>query len=291
LKKKVLLSAITMLTVLAMLTVSVPSVEAKVWSAHGDNLNCHMDVIVDTTAGTLKVKWWDVNAGMDYFYWGSYIHIWDDNGQIYWYDAPLGIHIAPEGELTFAYAVEIGVFLHAEVRWCYQIVGHYWGFSITVRCDLYFESSGGGGNGYLTDPCPTLFVWNGNDYVDYGVIDIHNPSGEDVIREVPVLAEDVDINKHKATFRLREGWEGLNQSESVIDQVKLYAIGDDGKRYLCPLINAEHSRLGQVLPQLLLSDDVRTQILLLETVDLKFIVPHQNVQGFTFVIEGCNLYK
>jgi len=136
-----------------------------------------------------------------------------------------------------------------------------------------------------------LFVWDGNDYVDYGVIDIHNPSGEDIVREVPVRVEDVGINNHRAKFRLREGWEGLNYSESAIDQVKLYAIGNDGNRYLCPLISAEHSALGNVLTRLIASDDVKTQILLLETIDLTFIVPYKNVQGYTFTIEGCNKWK
>ena len=147
-------------------------------------------------------------------------------------------------------------------------------------------NSGGGGGG-----CPTLFVWNGNGYVDYGVINIHNHTGEDVIREVPIQSQDVCINSHKAKFRLREGWEGLNFSESVIDQVKLYAVDSQGNRYLCPLISAEHSRLGNVLLRLLLSDDYRAQMLLLETVDLTFIVPWQNIQGFTFAIEGCNFSK
>jgi len=135
------------------------------------------------------------------------------------------------------------------------------------------------------------FVWNGNDYVDYGVIDIHNPTGEDVIREVPVQAEDVGISSYKARFRLREGWPGLNYSESVIDQVKLYAVDKDGNRHLCPLISAKHSTLRNVLLRLLLSDDYRAQMLLLETIDLTFIMPYQNVQSFTFVIEGCNMLK
>jgi hypothetical protein len=87
------------------------------------------------------------------------------------------------------------------------------GYSITVTmCSdhtltAYFKYIGGGGGNI---PCPTLFAWNGNSYVDYGVIDIHNPSGEDVVREVPVLTEDVSLNNYKAMFRLREGWEGLN---------------------------------------------------------------------------------
>jgi len=154
-----------------------------------------------------------------------------------------------------------------------------------VLLRIFHHSEGGGGG------CPTLFVWNGSDYVDYGVIDIHNPSGEDVIREVPVQMEDVDINNYKAKFRLREGWPGLKYSESFTDHVKLYAVDDDGNHHLCPLISAMHSRLGNVLPQLLLSDDYRAQMLLLETADLTFVVPYQNVQGFTFVIEGYNAEK
>jgi len=141
--------------------------------------------------------------------------------------------------------------------------------------------------------CPTLFAWNGSVYVYYGVIDIHNPTGEDLIREVPVQAEDVGINNYKAKFRLREGWEGLNFSESFIDQVKLYAVDSQGNRYLCPLISATHNILGKVLPQLLASDDYRVQMLLLETIDLTFTVPYptSQIQGYVFVIEGCNPYK
>jgi len=166
--------------------------------------------------------------------------------------------------------------------------------TVTMNSDhtltAYFQYSDGGGGGG-GGGCPTLFVWNGNGYVDYGVINIHNPSGEDIVREVPVRVEDVGINNHRSKFRLREGWEGLNFSESVIDQVKLYAVDSQGNRHLCPLISAEHSSLGNVLPQLLLSDDYRAQMLLLETVDLTFIVPWQNIQGFTFAIEGCNFSK
>jgi len=154
----------------------------------------------------------------------------------------------------------------------------------------YFHRKGSG-DAEGPDTCPKLYTWNGNGYVDYGVIDIHNPTGEDMVREVSVLAEDVGLNNYKATFRLREGWEGLNYSESVIDQVKLYAVDNDGNFHLCPLTHANHSSLGNVLPQLLKSDDVRVQTLLLETIDLTFIVSYKNVQNFTFVIEGCNMLK
>jgi len=141
------------------------------------------------------------------------------------------------------------------------------------------------------DSCPALLVWNGIDYVSYGVIDIHNPTGEDVTREVYIQTEDMNISNNRATVRLREGWPGLNFSESVIDQVRLYAINSKGKRYLTPLIIATHSRLGNVLPELLTSDDRKVQTFLLETTDLTFNVPYPNIQDFVFIIEGCNRYK
>jgi len=139
--------------------------------------------------------------------------------------------------------------------------------------------------------CPTLFVWNGASYVDYGVIDIHNPLGEDIVREVVVQAGDVGLSRRQAVFRLREGWEGLTFSESFIDQIQLYVTDSYGNRYLSPLVNATHTRLGNVLPQLLLSDDWKSDVYLLETIDLNFVVPYQvdKIQDFVFLIEGHNM--
>ncbi len=208
-----------------------------------------------------------------------------------------GYTIPYEG--TYSYEHDARVTVYA-IPW-EGCVFDYWtldgtikyGSPITITMDTshslkaYFhDPSPGGGDG-----CPTLFVWNGDSYVDYGIIGIHNPSGEDVIREVPIQVEDVDISNYKVKFRLREGWPGLNFSESVIDQVKLYATGNDGHRYLCPLISAEHNSSGNVLPQLLLSDEWKVQTLLLETTDLTFLMPYQNIQSYTFTIEGCNQLK
>jgi hypothetical protein len=279
-----LLSAIA----ITVLVLTVRPAQATVYSAHSEYVSRQVWLTVDTTADTLWFKWSAPEWGIQYYYWGSYIHVWDDYGRIYWYDAPLGTHIPGNGEKTFAYTMN-WVNVHAEVRWCYQLVGHYFGVPITVGCHVYVENGPGGGGGHET--CPTLFTWNGTDYMDYGVIPIHDPTGEDMVTEVPVLAEDVDISNSKAKFRLREGWPGLEFSESVIDQVKLYAVNEEGEQNLCPLISAEHSRLGNVLPQLLFSDDVRVETHVLETIDLAFVVPHRNVEGFTFVIEGCNWLK
>jgi hypothetical protein len=165
--------------------------------------------------------------------------------------------------------------------------------TITMDSDHDLETrfsptSGGGGGG----GCPTLFVWNGSGYVDYGVIDIHDVEN-DVVREVHVQAEDVSVAGYKVKFRLREGWEGLNYSHSLIDQVKLYAVDSEGNRLLCPLTKAEHSEQGKVLLKLLFSDDYRTDTYLMDTIDLTFVAPYpaETIENFTFTIEGHNPLK
>jgi hypothetical protein len=155
-------------------------------------------------------------------------------------------------------------------------------FSVNV-----YWPDGGGGEGN----CPTLFVWNSTGYVNYGVVDIHDPSGRDVVNKTIVNMTDIGLNNYLAEFRLREGWPGINISETAIDQVRLYAVDNYGHRRLCPLISARHSRLGNVLLQLLFSDNWKTETLLLETIDLTFFVPYQNIQSYIFVIEGCNWLK
>ncbi len=127
-----------------------------------------------------------------------------------------------------------------------NIYSCYWNISMStshtaIACFLF--SDGGGSEG-----CPALFPWNGTNYVSYGVINIHNPTGQDVIREVSVQKQDVAVTNYLGNFTLFEGWYGLNFSESVIDQVKLYAVDNNGNRYLCPLVAANHSRLGTSCP-------------------------------------------
>lgn len=155
----------------------------------------------------------------------------------------------------------------------------------------YFTVPGSGGGG--SEPCPGLLVWNGSAYLPYGIINVHNPTGEDVVRQVSVSKQDVNIENYTARLMLVEGWVGLNFSESVIDQVRLYAVDCFGNRYLCPLVSAVHSREGNVLLPLLFSDDWRTQILLHERIDLTFLTPYPTwlVRGYTFEIEGCNRFK
>jgi hypothetical protein len=169
--------------------------------------------------------------------------------------------------------------------------GGYWRILVFARSGagqyyLFFGTAPPGGDG-----CPTLFVWNGTAYADHGVIPIHDPSGQDVIRQIPLASRDVSVDNYVAKLELQEGWPGLNFSESVIDQVRLYAVDDEGNCHLCPLTNATHSGLGNVILKLLFSDNWRAQALLLETIDLQFIMPYPEVESYVFHIEGCNQLK
>ncbi len=63
-----------------------------------------------------------------------------------------------------------------------------------------------------------------------------------------------------------------------------------GEPIECPLIGARHSKDGNVLSELLWSDDVRIDTAPNEYIDLKFQAPPGEIERFIFVIEGYN-YK
>jgi len=257
----------------AMIMLTVPSVEARVWSAHADYLSLwHVDIIVDTDADTLKVKWAEPFLGLSYWPFGSYIHVWDDYGHIYWYDAPLH-HIIGSGEMTFDYA-RTYVTVHAEIRWCYD-TGFMFGFSVTVRCDLYVSG------GWI---CPTLFVWSGTEFSEEGVLDIHAESDITIQHRIEnVLALENGVYN----LQLRE----LDNYISHIDQVKLYAVDYEGEWHLCPLIYAEHNELGKVTWKLRFDDRKRVDLEPTEIIDLKFLpsISYVETDYFTFEINGYNM--
>jgi hypothetical protein len=284
LRRNVLLSTIVMLTVLVL---TVHPVQATVYSAHAEDWSGLWDVYLtaDTSAHTLKLKW-TAPAYPPPYYWGSYIHVWDDLGNtIYWIDYPLGTHIPVNGEKTFTYHIR-GTWVHAEVRWSHSIGAKYIFFQVTVRCDLYIGNGGGGG-------CPTLFAWNGTNYACEGLLDIHNPEGVDMICENTLVSTPQRVNG-AYLFRLVEH----PKTHSFIDQVKLYATLEDETMIELPLIHAWHSEDGNVLPQLLFSDECKTDTLgadlnngTSESIDLKFASPSPNLEtiGFVFQIEGNNM--
>jgi hypothetical protein len=110
-------------------------------------------LVVDTDKNTLWIKW----HAEDWFWApapGGYIHIWDDDGKIYWFDAPPGYTIENDGELTFTYTKSYK-WVYAEVQWSYWAIPLYLLiYTVTLRCAVYVgdgsstSGRGGGGGGF-----------------------------------------------------------------------------------------------------------------------------------------------
>ena len=152
-----------------------------------------------------------------------------------------------------------------------------------------YRTSGGGG-------CPFLQVWDGSEYVDEGLLDIHNAEATDVIYEHAVATVPEPISGRYA-FRLTEH----PMTISDIDQVQLRAILEDGTMQELPLRKAWHSEDSNVRNLLLYSDDLRVEELgadhnggTSQSIDLEFaaIGPNTKAVAFIFTIEGYNpFYK
>jgi len=152
--------------------------------------------------------------------------------------------------------------------------------------NIYWPGGGGG--------CPILYVYNGADYICEGLLNIHNSEGVDVTYEHTLISMPHRvINTY--LFKLIEH----PQTHSYIDQVKLYAILNDKTVIQLPLIQAWHSEYGNVLPQLLFSDEWKTNTIganlnngTSQSITLKFLTsfPVTKVIGFIFQIEGNNPY-
>jgi len=149
----------------------------------------------------------------------------------------------------------------------------------------------GGGGG-----CPFLQVWDGSDYVDEGLLNIHNAEGVDVTYEHVLTTVPTRING-AYEFRLAEHPKTI----SHIDQVQLHAVLEDGTVEELHLMSAQHSEDGNVLDLLLKSDDRRVEEIgadhnggTSQSIDLKFttVRPNAEVVGFILTIEGYNpFYK
>lgn len=148
------------------------------------------------------------------------------------------------------------------------------------RMTASVENTGGGGGG-----CPILSVFNGFAFAVEGLLDIHNPNYTDVVREHVLDTEPQPVN-YTYLLRLTEH----PQTHSHIDQVKLYAKLENNVTIRLPLLSAVHSEQGNVLPQLLFSDDVRADTQARQTITFKFLAlpPWMNVEAFIFTIEGHN---
>ena len=86
---------------------------------------------------------------------------------------------------------------------------------------------------------------------------------------------------------------------SYIDKVELYGQISDGSLVPLTLKSAFHSSLGNVLPELMFSDDNRVDVLgaihnngTSEFIDIQFKAQHNQIfSGFIFIIEGHNILE
>jgi len=190
----------------------------------------------------------------------------------------------------YAIALPPGIYIVWASHTGYYNLGQPVGVSAGVYTTLNFgltKSTGGGG-------CPFLQARDGSDYVDEGLLDIHNAEGVDVTCEHVLMTVPEPVNG-AYEFRLIEHPKTI----SDIDQVQLYGLLEDGTLEEHPLISAQHSEDGNVLNLLLGSDDRRVEEKgadhnggTSQSIDLKFAAlnPHTDVIAFIFTIEGNNMF-
>lgn len=217
---------------------------------------------------------------------------------------PSGEHVYVEGTVVKVYADPLNtnyVFDYwVPDDWVYHPpydtpYPRYNPYPVTMDSDhflmAYFRYVGSGGSG--GGGCPILSVYDGTDYFEEGLLDIHNSDGVDVTYEHTLVSTPQRENG-AYLLRLTEH----PQTESHIDQVKLYAMLEDGTMIKLPLIYAWHSEDGNVLAQLLHSDDWKADTLgadlnngTSQSIDLKFASLSSNLEiiGFVFEIEGNNM--
>ena len=146
---------------------------------------------------------------------------------------------------------------------------------------------GGGGGG-----CPILFVYDGEEYIEEDLLNIHNPDGIDVVANHTLITTPGVVN-HRYLLRLTEHYKTI----SHIDKVQLYGILPNGTLIPLPLISAVHSALDQVKWTLWFNDDNRVKVLGAdhnkgnsEFIDLEFVSSENlNFIELIFIIEGHNL--
>lgn len=126
--------------------------------------------------------------------------------------------------------------------------------------------------------CPTLFVWDGEQYAEEETLNIHAMS--DVTVDHSITHALVPENG-SYKMQLRE----LDAFTSHIDSVRLFALGEDGSRHTCKLLNAQHSELGRVRRQLLRDDGIRTDLEPTQVIELSFNMPGSCKRAFEFVFE------
>ena len=144
---------------------------------------------------------------------------------------------------------------------------------------------GGGG-------CPILYTFNGAEYIEEGLLDIHDIDGIDRTYIHTLQTVPFPLN-HKINLQLIEHPKTI----SDIDHVRLYGRLENGQWVSLRLKSAIHSSMGEVRKLLQYSDDLRVTELgeeynngISEFINLEF---HMNRETdfleFIFIIEGNNM--
>ncbi len=156
-----------------------------------------------------------------------------------------------------------------------------------VNCKNYGSSYYCSG-GVCTSPprggCPTLFVYNGKDYVKERKSSIHSQPGIDTVDDIILTTKPIVVEGNYL-LSLKET---TLPEHSYIDSVRLFVTDSEGKKE-AKLLSAKHSKYGNVTEILAKSDDKRTDTQVFDNIELKFKVPElKGEANFTFEIEGYN---
>ena len=125
--------------------------------------------------------------------------------------------------------------------------------------------------------CPTLFVYDGKNYVKERKSRIHSEEGVDTVDEIVLNTKPVAEN---GVYYLSLKETTLPE-HSYIDNVKLFVNGQEAK-----LMSAWHSKYGDVTSILEENDEIRTDTKLWDEIDLKFDASRTG--SFVLKIEGYN---
>jgi len=182
---------------------------------------------------------------------------------------------------------------HCPNGWC--IMSEYWHPFIQDFCDNCenyidkdkFGAPPGGGGG-----CPILYTFNGTEYIEEGLLDIHDIDGIDRTYIHTLQTAPYPLN-NKINLQLTEHPKTI----SDIDHVRLYGRLENGQWVSLQLKSAIHSTIGEVKNQLKHSDDLRVTELgeehnngISETIDLEFVMERDtDFLEFIFIIEGNNI--
>ena len=139
-----------------------------------------------------------------------------------------------------------------------------------------------------------VLVFNGTEYIEEGLLDIHDIDGDDKVY-IHSVQTSIQPFKNKIYLRLTEH----PQTISNIDNVRLYGRLENGQWVSLHLKSAIHSNRGEVRKLLWFSDDLKVEELganhnngVSETIDLEFTMESEsNFLEFSFTIEGNKVHQ